>query len=250
VLFPTLFTIIVLRNSRGLLQFISLGLIAVGIVLVMVAAYEHGKDYPADGQRGKNSALGAVLALGGHCITSAVPALEDWFFGGTSTETTLIVGLEGLFAVIVAGPIFLPIASTVKGADGSGISENIADAADMLKKSPSILVSVLGLIGLGTLQGTARAFINAAATENGLAIALIVQTVAVWVIQLVMKAALGRGTYGEKHPYVGEELTKWSALELVGFLLAAVGVMVNANVFRLKKGVSSSSLNETPLISS
>jgi hypothetical protein len=240
VLFPSFFTIFVLKRSRGPIQFVALALVVVGAVPVIVAAAKHA---------GKNGALGAVLALGGHCITSTVPVLEDWFYGATSTSPTLIVGLEGLFATLISGPILLPLVGIKKGGlQGGGISEDTGETFKMLKASTPLILSIVGLVVLGVLHGTARAFIGPAATERALAIALLVQTVAVWAVQLILKAALGKGSYGKAHPLVGEELTKWSGVELVGFVIAAVGVLLNANAFKINKEQPASGLNDAPLI--
>jgi drug/metabolite transporter (DMT)-like permease len=248
VLFPSCFTYFVLKRRRGIIQLISIAIIFIGVVAVIIAAYKQ-KDDAGISNAGQNAVLGAIITLGGHCITSTVPVLEDWFYGGKGTRPTLIVGLEGLFSTIIAGAVLLPIASKGNPPDGRGISEDISDTFQMLKHSTPLLLSVLGLVVLGLLYGIGRAFIGPAASERALAIALLVQTVAVWIVQLILKAALRKGTYAEKHPLFGEEWTKWSYLELAGFVIAGVGVWLNTNVIPLRRSQAEQGVSEVPLMS-
>lgn len=212
---------------------LSYALILTGAVLAAVAANQ------SDPNDNHNALIGAILTFGGQVILTAITALEDWFFEDSAPPAVLVVGYEGPVSSILSAAMLLIVTKT-GGFDGSGLHENVSDTLKRLGGAP-LLIAALGL---------AAAVVGREATrptepDRGHAVGAVLQIAIVWAVQLVLGKA--EGAQG-----LGEEVSKWSLLELAALLLAGAAVLVQGEVIRVGKAGSwrhPENVNQAPLVS-
>jgi hypothetical protein len=189
----------------------------------------------------QNSVIGAVLAIGGQLILSGVHVMDHWFYDCTTVRPVLIIGLESV--------VLLPLTAVGSGKDGSGIHENLKTTFKLLGNSPSLIGSAVGLIALSLIVQSSRALFSVLSAERAQAVVIVLQPTAVWVVQVLLHFTLGKTSYADNRPLVGEPLTIWSLLEFAGCVIGGIGVLINGDVIRIPIKSKDSALNETPLMS-
>jgi len=186
-------------------------------------------------------ALGIVLVVLAQALQAFQTILEEKFLHDLDAPETLIVGMEGLYGLLLCSCISMPIAYFLPGEEGVGLHENTLDSFVMLTHNWVLLVIMLVyvvVILIFNLFGMMITQVTDAMTRN---IMEPIRTFLVWVV-MVSIYYITR--------CLGEQLNLWSLLELAGFLILTFGVLVYNNVIKLpcfaQPAAAESSATEVP----
>jgi drug/metabolite transporter (DMT)-like permease len=252
VFFPAIFSALVLGNAHARYFWISLVVVVVGLALVVVAAHQAARTVPEydeklgkfdPGAMQKNALAAVAFTVGGQIIGSCQPFIESFFFDGTTTAPMLLIGLEGLWSAIIA-VILLPIAGKTSLAPGSGLFEDISDTLKMIGNSRTILAFLFVLIVFVLIQTGLRGLVVDVTSSRSQSVGEVLRTLGVWIVELVLVA--GRRADRKE---LGEKWSAWSFLELVGFVIASLGILTHNRAFDIKfLGYRPPGLSDEPLI--
>lgn len=152
-------------------------------------------------------------------------------------SSAIIVGIEGLWGVIMCGLVAIPIAQMLPGTDGEGIHEDSYDTWAMINNSSVILTLLslyIGVILFFNLFGMYITEVTQSTTRN---IMESIRIATVWLTSVCLY-------YWYSTSY-GEGLSYWSLLELgyvvqqhddvhySGFLTLVVGLFTYYQIVRL-----------------
>lgn len=186
----------------------------------------------------KASAVARLLAilakLFAHFLESAKAALEEHIMHVDKVESMLLLGIEGIWGLVACVFVFVPIASTLPPTVPVGFFEDTRDTIAMLKNSPVLLGLVFFDVGFILFLNVFHMIAIDVTSALFEAIFRTVQSAVVWITQLILYYSLV-GTRFDEWKILGEPWTKWSFMQLAGFLLAGFGVLVYNDVFRWAK---------------
>jgi drug/metabolite transporter (DMT)-like permease len=255
VFFPAIFSALVLGNAHARYFWISLVVVLVGLALVVVAVHQAARAVPEDADLGKfdpealqKNALAAVaFTVGGQIVGSCQPFIESFFFDGTAAAPMLVIGLEGVWSAIVAA-VFMGFAGKTSFRPGSGLFEDSADTFKMIGNSKILLVFLIVLVVFVLIQTGLRGLVVDMTSSRSQSVGEVLRTLGVWIVDLII-GAVRSTSYGKKHPELGEKWSKWSYLELVGFVIASLGILTHNRAFDIKfLGYKPPGVSEEPLI--
>lgn len=90
--------------------------------------------------------LGIFLVFIAQFIQSSQTVIEEYLLQGIQIDSELVVGLEGLWGLIMTGCIFIPIAQYIPGEEGKSLHEDTIDSFYMCIHSLPILLINLAVI--------------------------------------------------------------------------------------------------------
>ena len=177
--------------------------------------------------------LGSLCAkLVAEVLLALKVTLEQVMTHDKNMHTLVVVGLEGSFGFVLTLGIFWPIAHFTPGKEGTALHEDIIDTFLMLRNSrvlvglavASVVVLLVFNLCLMTVVATTNAVI---ATFYELA-----RIATLWVIQVVLYYSLEASKYSE-WKVLGEKWTRWSWLELAGFVMMGLGIFFYKGIIRI-----------------
>jgi drug/metabolite transporter (DMT)-like permease len=253
--FPAIFSALVLGNSHARYFWASLVIIVVGLALVVVAVHQAAGTVSIDEELGKldihalqqNTLVGVAFTVGGQVIGSCQPFIESFFFDGTATAPMFLIGLEGVWSTIVAA-IFLAFAGSTSLAPGSGLFEDTADTFKMIGNSTALPVSLVVLVVFVLIQTGLRGLVVDVTSSKSQSVGEVLRVTVVWILELIV-GAFRSTNFGKRRPELGERWSNWSFLELVGFIIASLGILTHNRAFDIKFfGYKPPGVSEEPLI--
>ena len=185
-------------------------LIFAGIWLVATAALTEQGGADSSG----NAVLGVAMMIGSDLVQGFQYIIEEKLLGSYYLSPMKVVGWEGmtgtiLFAILL--PIFQYIPCTTNGIWSNGKVEDTQQAFSMIGKSaPLIIYIVLTVFCIAGLNGFGMAVTKYASSANRVTIQQ-TKTVLVWLFFLI---------------YQGEGHENFKILQLVGFVLIVIGVIL------------------------
>jgi len=184
-------------------------------------------------------ALGIVLVVLAQALQAFQTILEEKFLHDLDAPETLIVGMEGLYGLLLCSLISMPIAYFLPGEEGIGLHEDTLDSFVMLVHNWTlfgVMVAYVIVILVFNLFGMMITQVTDAMTRN---IMEPIRTFLVWVC-MVSIFYITR--------CLGEQLNLWSLLELAGFVILTFGVLVYNNVIKLPCLMPKASEETQPLV--
>jgi len=168
--------------------------------------------------------IGIMLVLLASVLNAIQMVLEEKLLkavGGAEVDPLELVGWEGVFGTILAAFALLPIVSVIPhhGSEGDcGIVEDTLDTFKQLARSPLLsCLTVSYIIGLALMNWTSQQISQVLSSVHRNLVSA-VRTVLVWVIMLIVYYSGQKG--------YGEEWTKWSLIELGGFIVLVGGTVL------------------------
>lgn len=225
LVFAALFAIVFLKRHLNSLHFAGIfcsvcGIILVGVSSLLSADLQSGKESKAAPVHGETSGL-MLLGMGLIILSQAVQAaqltFEDYFMADLNIEPLKIVGYEGLFGTMMMIFIMLPAVYFIPGYDTGGRQENTLDTLTMIWKTPALSTIIIGdmfalmmynFAGMSVTDHLGAVFRTLLET---------MRTLAVWGVDVVLYYS-GTG--------VGEPIDKYSVIQLLGFVVLVVGMLV------------------------
>ena len=172
-------------------------------------------------------ALGILLVVLAQALQATQTIVEEKLLHDVDAPATLIVGMEGLYGLLLCSCISMPIAYFLPGPEGQGLHENTLDSFVMLWKNPALLwvcIAYVVVILVFNLFGMMITQVTDAMVRN---IMEPIRTLLVWVTMVFI-------CYVCTHQHMGERVNTWSLLQLGGFLILSVGVLIYNDVIRFK----------------
>lgn len=225
LVFAAIFAIVFLKRQLNRFHFAGIfcsvcGIILVGISSLLSADLESGKESKAAPVHGETSGL-MLLGMGLIVLSQAVQAaqltFEDYFMADLNIEPLKIVGYEGLFGVLTMVFVMLPAVYFLPGNDAGGREENTLDTLTMIWNTPALSTIIIGdmfalmmynFAGMSVTDHLGAVFRTLLET---------MRTLAVWGVDVILY-------YSDTG--VGEPIDKYSSIQLVGFVVLVLGMLV------------------------
>jgi drug/metabolite transporter (DMT)-like permease len=225
--FSALLHAFVLKRPQRNFMWAGVILVTLALVIVGFAAVTANGIGTSDVSSGL-VILAIVLTVVAQLFRAVQVIAEDYFVHDAEISSYLIVGVEGMWGLVLTIAVFLPICQNVGNLndEGNGVHEDSLDTITMLGNFPTLiglsvgyLVGILGLNVCGMLVTEITNAVLRTIVES-------MRTMCVWLAQLILYYALKNTDYGHKHPTIGEKWTVSSFMELSGFLLLVTGMFV------------------------
>jgi len=223
LIFAAIFSVLFLGKKLYKLHYCGIALALIGITMVGTASVL-GPEQNNTGTK-QEQILGISLIILSQAIQAGQICFEEHFMKSMDfMKPTLVVGLEGLFGVLMQALIVLPVAQELPGGDFGGKLENTRDSLHMIacSKDHVILVAlgftavvmlfynVLGMQVTGHLGALFRSILETT------------RTLLAWIVGLALY--YGNVTlYGDP---IGEAWDNYSYLQLAGFVILVTGTLI------------------------
>jgi drug/metabolite transporter (DMT)-like permease len=228
IVFAALLTVFVLRRRLYGYHWMGVASALLGIICVSTATIMGG-SVGSDGSSGGGGAamtFGVAITLISQVIQAAQIIAEEKLLVDLQMSTLLVVGVEGIWGLLIMTVVVYPILYFCPGPD----SEHLADPLDtiaMIQSSRVIITFVIldfvscavyNVVGQKITQdmsGMMRVMLEAT------------RTLCVWVFNLIWYYLV------DPNSLFGERWTGWSYLELLGFIFLIVGQTTYGEVLKL-----------------
>eukprot|EP00771_Trimastix_marina_P004226 gnl/Trimastix_PCT/971.p1 GENE.gnl/Trimastix_PCT/971~~gnl/Trimastix_PCT/971.p1 ORF type:complete len:414 (-),score=135.60 gnl/Trimastix_PCT/971:112-1353(-) len=224
IIFTGIWSVIFLRRRLEKFRWAGMILVVIGLLLVGVSGFLSSLK-TQKGKQGGLFALGCLLIILGQMANSTQFVLEEKFLKDPvlNPSPLLVVGSEGVWGFLLTVGIALPIVGSIPGKD-CGRYEHPIDALVMLGHNGFLLTMVfaywlsiafyngLGLTVAKVLTAVHRTLVDAC------------RTLFVWVSLVIL--------YYATNKKYGEPFTKYSPIELVGFVFMILGTLTYNNVIK------------------
>jgi len=229
VVFCAVFSVLMLKRRLSMPQWGCIGLVVLGLALVGMSGmfknhYDPTPGESVDSASSTQMLIGILLVL----LASALNAIQNVFeekllkaTGSAEVDPLELVGWEGLFGTILTAFVLLPVVQHIPGSD-CGKAEDTLNTLKQLSNSPlSVMMCLSFVVGLAIMNWTSQQISQKLSSVHRNLVSA-VRTVLVWVGSIILYYA---GTGSNNHAY-GENWTRWSLLELSGFLVLVAGTVL------------------------
>eukprot|EP00727_Mastigamoeba_balamuthi_P013740 m51a1_g899 hypothetical protein (451) ;mRNA; f:42173-43989 len=169
---------------------------------------------------------GIALVVLSELMIAIQTIVEEKLLHDVRASATLLVGIQGVWGLVVCSLVCMPLAQVLPGDDGDGIREDTLDTLEMLGNSWA-LVALNAAFALNVLVLNVYILVVIAKADAMLMNLLDpVRTLFVWGVMLLVHYAIS--------PAHGESLNWWSFLELGGFAVLVLGLFLYNGVVRFR----------------
>ncbi|OHT07859.1 hypothetical protein TRFO_23807 [Tritrichomonas foetus] len=227
VLFSSIFCAFILKRPHYPYMWWSVVLITIALGVVGFAAVAATGVGKAGVSTGK-VIMAIFLTVGSQLIQASQIVVEDFLMHDMTASPVLIVGLEGMWGTLFTCSIFLPMNQFAFTSlpEGEGLHEDTLDTFKMIGNSSILIVFVIAYVIVILLYNVMGMFVTNITSAVMRTILEGLRTLCIWVVQLCLYYGFEGHDYGNKHPDIGEEWTKWSWMQLSGFLLLFTGMLL------------------------
>eukprot|EP00727_Mastigamoeba_balamuthi_P013558 m51a1_g8825 putative solute carrier family 35 member f6 (763) ;mRNA; f:362450-368662 len=173
--------------------------------------------------------VGVVLVLFSQLINACQVTIEETLLKKRNLAPQQVVGMEGIFGTMIISLVVLPIVYCIPGSSPSSMKrnsyDNAIDAFMMLGNNRALLGFVLGYICCNGLFNFFAQSVTKYLTGSHYALIDACRSIFVWAWQLMTFYCISE-QYGEKW-------TKYSGLQVAGFVLLSVGTALFNGIPRL-----------------
>eukprot|EP01124_Arcella_intermedia_P025513 TRINITY_DN4571_c0_g1_i1.p1 TRINITY_DN4571_c0_g1~~TRINITY_DN4571_c0_g1_i1.p1 ORF type:complete len:388 (+),score=56.82 TRINITY_DN4571_c0_g1_i1:11-1174(+) len=226
IVFSSILTLLFLPRKLYLFNAFGIFVVTSGLALVGVS------QYLSSGAEKKNVSdlvLGIVVTLVGQLFSATQMVVEEKFVKDKNYPPLNIVGMEGLWGVVVTGGIVLPSVYFVpRGVSPlvTSFSDDVLDAVVQIRNNWILVIFVFSYI----LSIAFFNFFGVALTKELSAIHRTIldtlRTITIWVVELFIYYALKLPTYGE-------DWDDWSYLQAGGFMLLVIGTLIYNKILKV-----------------
>lgn len=223
VVFAAICSKLFLRKQFTWRQIFGLIAVVIGLVVVGLSGQlrsEHDSSAASKASSG-HVTLGISLIVLSSLLQGTQSVLEEKYMKASdkyTVEPLELVGMEGLFGTMLCAFILLPVAQAVSGGD-CGSAENSKDTLELLHDSGTVtgimIVYTINIAFFNLLSNLVSKHLSAVHRQ----LVNASRTVSIWAVELLL--------YYEVRHSLGENwVTKWSLMQLGGFVLLLGGTMV------------------------
>ncbi|KAF4671518.1 hypothetical protein FOL47_001501 [Perkinsus chesapeaki] len=175
--------------------------------------------------------LGICFIVGGQVVCAAQYVIEEFLLKPPhDVSPVALVGLEGFWGTIFMVAVALPIVGAIHGGDVGGVIENTKDSFIMLGHSSTLMWLTISFVISVFVFNLCGVMVTATASAVHHTFLDATRTILIWIVSVIMfYAAPGEG--------LGEPLTAWSILQLVGFVMLIYGELLYDEVVKLPFGL-------------
>jgi drug/metabolite transporter (DMT)-like permease len=228
VIFSAVFSIVFLKKRIIPAEWFGICLVIVALVIIGLSAVwmPSGDDGDsADSATTGQKLAGALLVIAAQIVQAAQIVVEQFVLHDLSMPALEVVGWEVIWGFVMMILLAFPFALIVPGKDPSPLGNSLENFIDsfMQLAEPKVagicvgfIIAVLGLNMFGMLVTSHTNAINRTLMEAA-------RTILVWIVMLIAFAA-GWG--------FGEPWSKWSWLELSGFIILVCGTVIYNKIWK------------------
>lgn len=170
--------------------------------------------------------VGVVLVIVAQALVALMVIIEEQLLHDVKdSDPVFIMGLSGLYGTAMCAGVFMPLAAAMPGAEGNGLHEDTLDTFAMLGSSRTLLVLALCYIVAISAFNLFGAYVVQVADAMVRNIIDPLRTLLVWVFMVALCYLFTDGRMGER-------VNAWSLLQLFGFVLLCLGILVTNGVLR------------------
>ncbi|KAJ5075225.1 hypothetical protein M0811_07578 [Anaeramoeba ignava] len=225
ILFTALLAVVYRKHKLPKVDIFAVVVVVIGLIIVGIALLKS----PEESSNGSSSVtlrgIGILLVIVSQFIQALQTIWEEQLLHDVDASEWAIVGFEGLWGFLFC-IVFMIIAYFLPGDDGDGVHENTIDSFVMLGHSGVLiaftLTYVVVILGYNILGMIITAF-SSALLRN---ILEGIRPFLIWMSLVVIH-------YSAPDSGLGEKWTKWSWLELGGFLVTLFGAFIYNRVIKL-----------------
>jgi hypothetical protein len=222
VIFALVFSCFILKRSRFAYMWWSSVVTAIGVGICGFSFF--ASEIPtSDGLTPARIALGAFLSLVSNALTAGEATCWDFLMHSHRVDSNLIVGLKGAYGCAISA-VALPILWLTKAEEVP--FRAIADNPTLLGFVIAHVITIFAFnVSLMMLNNAFGAVVQTSFQP--------LRSLCLWVVALVLQVAVRDSEFGRQHPGIGEELSPWSVLRLMGFLLSILGILMLNGVLKM-----------------
>jgi drug/metabolite transporter (DMT)-like permease len=225
LIFAAIFSVAFLGKKLCKLHYVGISLSLVGISTVGVASVL-APDQNNTGTK-EQQVMGILLIILSQAIQAGQICFEEHFMRNMDfMKPTLVVGLEGIYGVLLQTLIVLPIAQKLPGDDVGGRLENTVDTLHMITASKdhvillslsvtAVIMLFYNVLGMQVTSHLGALFRSILETTR---------TLLAWIVGLILYYSDVK-LYGDP---IGEAWTNYSYLQAAGFAVLVIGTFVYA----------------------
>eukprot|EP00727_Mastigamoeba_balamuthi_P005649 m51a1_g1703 hypothetical protein (1095) ;mRNA; r:501058-510497 len=173
--------------------------------------------------------VGIVLVLFSQLINACQVTIEETLLKRRNLDPLQVVGMEGFFGTIIICIIVLPVVYFIPGSSPSSMArgsyDNAIDAFKMLGNNGALLGFVLGYIVCDSMFNFFAQSVTKYLTAVHYTLIDACRSIFVWAWQLLAFYCINER--------FGEEWTKYSGLQVAGFVLLSIGTAIFNELFKL-----------------
>lgn len=219
LLFTGLFSVVALKRKLYVHNYLGLFLCFVGVTVVGLASVlgSSGGGTSSSTQEPLGLVIfGMSVVLAGQVVQAAQVIAEEWLMKDLSLPAMQIIGLEGLWGVLMMVVLVYPLLYMLPGND-NGHQEDFMDTMAMLSNSAPLLGCVVAyLLSCSTFNVTGIAITQELSAVHRMMMDAS-RTLVIWLFDLGVHYL-----WDPSSPF-GEALTPYSGLQLLGFIILVTG---------------------------
>lgn len=225
VIFSSLFCAFILKRPHFPYMWWSICGVVLALVVVGLAAVM-SSGATVDGVSQSKTVFAIFLTIVAQLIQASQLVIEDFILHDWETHPLQLVGLKGMWGFILCTSIAMPIVQFTHQKEGNGLHEDIADTFKMIRNSTFILCFVIfyavfillynvgGMLVINVYSAVHRTILEG------------FRTMFIWIVQLVI-------FYSTNNKTLGEKWSRWSFMQLTGFLLLFTCTLMYNKIIRL-----------------
>ncbi|OHT00210.1 putative integral membrane protein [Tritrichomonas foetus] len=232
VIFTAFLSSIINKKSIYGFQWFGISVMVAAIAIVSMAAFFTPTSIISNPSKIMIS-VSIVLKILSQLIFAIKVSIEEHLTQKIKMNSSLIVAIEGIWGFIICCFICLPIVNIIPGKEGGGFHENTKDTIMMIKNSRIILLILVFEVALLLLFNICCMTVVETTDAVMAVIYDLSRTAVVWMVQIII-FYIFQGTVNDQYKAIGEKWTKWSWIQLFGFLFLSTGILIYKGAFTLK----------------
>lgn len=232
VLFSSIFSAFILKRKTYPYMWFSVFLIIIALAVVGFSAVT-STGVGVNGVSKGNVVLAIFLVIGSQVIQAGQIIIEDFLMHDITAAPTFVVGVEGLWGSLLTSAVFLPVMQHIPGEEGMGLHEDTLDTFEMIRNNKLImgfvifkvlvvlLFNITGMMTTKVTTGVIRTILEG------------MRTLCTWIVSLIMYYAMVGTDYHNAHPNIGEKWTDSSWIQLAGFAILFVGMLLYNAIIKI-----------------
>ena len=218
VLFSAILVIIVFKRTQRMYNWAGVAIALTGVGLAVLSAILNDKESASTATSGKDTILGIGMILLSEFVRSLMVVSQEYLIKVIGCDPSFMIGLQGIYGGVLMVGFMVLSWLALPGSDLGNSFENMEATFKLAGQSPTI-ITVLCILPVFVVFG----FICSAMVTKHLssvhnAMATVMMTATVWLIELFIHYAVTASRGNKWGPY--------SALQLVGFCLVVVALLV------------------------
>eukprot|EP00397_Hematodinium_sp_SG-2012_P017606 GEMP01018012.1.p1 GENE.GEMP01018012.1~~GEMP01018012.1.p1 ORF type:complete len:402 (+),score=61.52 GEMP01018012.1:150-1355(+) len=228
LLFSAILSVIFLKRRLRTHNWIGLAVSCVALAIVGISSVWSRTAKAAQGGHVAplwEQLLGIAVIIAGQTICASQYVVEEYLLKPPNTAQPLVlVGLEGIWGILVMMAIVLPIFQYLPGNDVGGTYENTIDSVVKISENPALMMILSVSFVSVLLYNIVGVMITAESSCIHHTFLDAMRTILIWFVSVV---------FFYVNPLYGEPWTIYSWLQLCGFFLLVSGQMIYDEIIRV-----------------